>query len=159
MLLLAFHHLRAPGSLLDAIERPNAIHWHLRCFNTYTCDMQHTKVSTPTSARLSQTHSADVAQRRLVLEVLDDAKQLNLTVLRCWAFCDGPDEWNALQPEPGAGTFSERKAGSERSTEHARFPSFDPFAGKFNENIFAGLDWLIMEAGLRGIRCVLLVVG
>lgn len=32
----------------------------------------------------SQTHAANESQRPLVLEVLDDAQRLNLTVLRCW---------------------------------------------------------------------------
>ncbi|EFJ50520.1 hypothetical protein VOLCADRAFT_58383, partial [Volvox carteri f. nagariensis] len=73
--------------------------------------------------------AADEHQRPLVTEVLDDARRLNLTVLRCWAFCDGPDEWNALQPEPG----------------------------KFNEAVLVGLDWLIQEAGRRGIRLLLVL--
>lgn len=34
-------------------------------------------------------------------EVLDDAMRLRMSVIRCWAFCDGADEWNALQPTPG----------------------------------------------------------
>jgi hypothetical protein len=29
--------------------------------------------------------------------VLNDAAAAGLTVLRCWAFCDGEDQWNALQ--------------------------------------------------------------
>ncbi|GIL85341.1 hypothetical protein Vretifemale_13826 [Volvox reticuliferus] len=73
------------------------------------------------------THAADVNQRPLVTEVLDDASRLNLTVIRCWAFCDGTDEWNALHPEPG----------------------------KFNETVLVGLDWLVQEAGRRGIRLLL----
>ncbi|GLC65636.1 hypothetical protein PLESTF_000321400 [Pleodorina starrii] len=73
------------------------------------------------------TRSADESQRPMVTEVLDDAKRLKLTVLRCWAFCDGAEEWNALQPE----------------------------LGKFSDKVFAGLDWLIVEAGRRGIRLLL----
>lgn len=40
-------------------------------------------------ANLVQTYAADEAQRPLVLEVLDAAVQLHLTVLRAWAFNDG----------------------------------------------------------------------
>ena len=34
-----------------------------------------------------------------VLQTFQKARELGLTVLRMWAFADGPDEWNALQPE------------------------------------------------------------
>ncbi|KAG2425378.1 hypothetical protein HXX76_013792 [Chlamydomonas incerta] len=75
------------------------------------------------------THAANEDQRPLVLEVLDDAQRLNLTVLRIWAFCDGPDEWNALQREPG----------------------------QLSEHVLEGLDWLIEEAGRRGLRLLLVL--
>eukprot|EP00198_Chlamydomonas_reinhardtii_P000888 XP_001690223.1 carbohydrate hydrolase-related protein [Chlamydomonas reinhardtii] len=75
------------------------------------------------------THAANESQRPLVLEVLDDAQRLNLTVLRCWAFCDGPDEWNALQREPG----------------------------QLCEHVLEGLDWLVEEAGRRGLRLLLVL--
>lgn len=48
-----------------------------------------------------QTYAADEAQRPLVLEVLDAAVQLHLTVVRAWAFNDGAEQWQALQTEPG----------------------------------------------------------
>lgn len=53
-------------------------------------------------ADVVQTYAADEAQRPLVLEVLDAAVQLHLTVLRAWAFNDGAEQWQALQTEPGA---------------------------------------------------------
>ena len=34
-----------------------------------------------------------------VLQTFQKARELGLTVLRMWAFADGPYEWNALQPE------------------------------------------------------------
>lgn len=46
------------------------------------------------------TRAADPGLQQQVLEVLDDAKAAGLTVVRTWAFNDGP-EWNALQPAPG----------------------------------------------------------
>lgn len=52
-------------------------------------------------ANLVQTYAADEAQRPLVLEVLDAAVQLHLTVLRAWAFNDGAEQWQALQTQPG----------------------------------------------------------
>ena len=45
--------------------------------------------------------SADPATRPQVLEILDSAQQLGLTVLRTWAFSDGPAQNNALQRYPG----------------------------------------------------------
>ena len=47
------------------------------------------------------TRAADPGLQQQVLEVLDDAKSAGLTVVRTWAFNDGP-EWNALQPTPGS---------------------------------------------------------
>ena len=36
-----------------------------------------------------------------VVQTFQKAQELGLTVLRMWAFADGPTEWNALQPELG----------------------------------------------------------
>jgi hypothetical protein len=36
-----------------------------------------------------------------VTETFQKARELGLTVLRMWAFADGPTEWNALQPRLG----------------------------------------------------------
>lgn len=33
-----------------------------------------------------------------VIQTLQKAQELGFTVLRMWAFADGPEEWNALQP-------------------------------------------------------------
>ena len=51
---------------------------------------------------LVQTRAAQHEQRPLVLQVLDAAAQLEITVIRTWAFCDGEEEWQAVQPKPGA---------------------------------------------------------
>jgi mannan endo-1,4-beta-mannosidase len=61
--------------------------------------------------------------------VLDDLAAAGVTVVRTWAFADGP-QWNALQPEPGV----------------------------YDERVFRGLDWVVAEAGRRGLRLVLPLV-
>jgi mannan endo-1,4-beta-mannosidase len=71
--------------------------------------------------------AADPGSRCEVLEVLDKAQQLGLTVLRTWAFSDGAQQWRALQRAPGV----------------------------YDENTFAGLDFVIHQASLRGIRVLL----
>jgi mannan endo-1,4-beta-mannosidase len=48
-------------------------------------------------------------------------------VVRTWAFCDGESQWNALQPRPGA----------------------------YSETAFTALDWVVAEAGRRGLRLLL----
>lgn len=75
------------------------------------------------------TRAADPGLRQQVLEVLDDAKAVGLTVVRTWAFNDGP-EWNALQPSPG----------------------------QFDERVFCGLDFVLAEAGKRGLKILLVLV-
>jgi hypothetical protein len=45
--------------------------------------------------------AADPKGRCEVTEVLDEAASLGLTVLRTWAFADGPSAWRALQRSPG----------------------------------------------------------
>lgn len=59
-------------------------------------------------AGVAQTYAADEAQRPLVLEVLDAAVQLHLTVLRAWAFNDGAEQWQALQTGPGGSLQASR---------------------------------------------------
>ena len=68
--------------------------------------------------------AADPKGRCEVLEILDKAKALGLTVLRTWAFSDGPLQWNALQRQPGV----------------------------YDENTFAALDFVIHQASIRGAR-------
>lgn len=46
-----------------------------------------------------QTRSADLGLRHECTTALDDAAAAGLTVVRCWAFCDGA-QWNALQVSP-----------------------------------------------------------
>lgn len=36
-----------------------------------------------------------------VVQTLQKAQELGMTVMRMWAFADGPDEWNGLQPALG----------------------------------------------------------
>ena len=56
----------------------------------------------------------------------DNARALGLNVIRTWAFCDGKRS-GALQPA----------------------------AGKFDEHVFTGFDWVIAEAAKRDIRLIL----
>ena len=44
-----------------------------------------------------QTRAADAGLRHECTAVLDDAAAAGITVIRTWAFADGPDLWNALQ--------------------------------------------------------------
>ncbi|KAK9820156.1 hypothetical protein WJX72_006760 [[Myrmecia] bisecta] len=74
------------------------------------------------------TRAADPALRHQVTEVLDAARKAGLTVIRTWAFCDG-QEWNALQPKPG----------------------------EFDERVFQGLDFVVHEAGKRGLKLMLVL--
>ncbi|MEW5312298.1 MAG: hypothetical protein WDW38_003942 [Sanguina aurantia] len=76
------------------------------------------------------TYAADEAQRPLVLEVLDAAVQLHLTVLRAWAFNDGAEQWQALQTGPG----------------------------EYNERVWQGLDWLLAQCAARQLRLLLTLV-
>ena len=71
--------------------------------------------------------AADPLSRYDVLETLDKAALLGLTVLRTWAFSDGADSYRPLQREPGV----------------------------YDENTFAALDFVIHEASQRGIRVLL----
>ncbi|KAK9811999.1 hypothetical protein WJX73_007485 [Symbiochloris irregularis] len=71
--------------------------------------------------------SADPSLRPQVLEILDSAQQLGLTVLRVWAFNDGPTQDHALQ----------------------RYP------GQYDEGTWQGYDFAMNEASKRGIRLVL----
>jgi hypothetical protein len=50
---------------------------------------------------LLQTRSADAGCRPMVLQTLDAIQSLGFTVVRIWAFNDGPG-WMSLQPQAGA---------------------------------------------------------
>ncbi len=66
-----------------------------------------------------------------VEEVLDDAKAMNLKVLRTWGFCDGMrKEGYSFQPEPGV----------------------------YDELGFQRMDMVIKEAGDRGIKLMIALV-
>ena len=65
--------------------------------------------------------------RAHVDEVLEDAADMGLKVIRAWAFNDGAGEWNALQTAPGV----------------------------FVERVFRGLDYVIYKAGQVGLRLIL----
>jgi hypothetical protein len=45
--------------------------------------------------------AAEGSERDMVLDTLDAIDRMGLTVVRTWAFADGEQEWNALQPQPG----------------------------------------------------------
>jgi mannan endo-1,4-beta-mannosidase len=47
-----------------------------------------------------QTRAANPGTRQMVSDTLDGLLALGLTVIRTWAFNDGP-QWMALQPAPG----------------------------------------------------------
>jgi len=65
--------------------------------------------------------------RAYVDEILTDAANMNLKVVRTWAFCDGADQWNALQTAPG----------------------------EYDERVFRGLDYVVYKAGELGLRLIL----
>lgn len=60
-------------------------------------------------------------------QILDDAKAMGLTVIRTWAFSNGPLEWHGVQRYPGV----------------------------YDEATLVGLDFALHQASLRGIRIVL----
>lgn len=72
------------------------------------------------------TRAADPATQHECTAVLDDAAAAGITVLRTWAFADG-EQWGALQTRPGV----------------------------FEERTFRALDWVVAEAGRRGLRLIL----
>lgn len=55
----------------------------------------------PVNAFWLMVRAADPLGRPEVDEVLDKAASLGATVLRTWAFSDGPTSWRALQRAPG----------------------------------------------------------
>ncbi len=75
-------------------------------------------------------HAADPALRGHVDEVLGEAAAMGLRVVRTWAFNDGATQWNALQTAPGT----------------------------YQEYVFQGLDYVIWQAGRRGLRVLLPLV-
>jgi len=75
-------------------------------------------------------YATDESMRARVDEVLDAAADAGLNTLRTWAFNDGSDEWNALQPAPGV----------------------------FDEQVLRGLDYVVEQAGRRGLRLILPLV-
>ncbi|KAF6255331.1 glycoside hydrolase superfamily [Scenedesmus sp. NREL 46B-D3] len=72
------------------------------------------------------TRAADPGCRPMVLQTLDAMQALGFTVVRIWAFNDGPG-WMSLQPQ----------------------------AGQFSEQVLAGLDWLLAEAGKRRLQLMM----
>jgi len=75
-------------------------------------------------------YAADPGFRGYVDEVLEDASDMGVTVIRTWAFNDGAAQWNALQLQPGV----------------------------YDEDVFRGLDYVLFKAGQLGIRLVLPIV-
>ncbi|WIA41585.1 hypothetical protein OEZ86_008948 [Tetradesmus obliquus] len=72
------------------------------------------------------TRAADPGCRPMVLQTLDAIQALGFTVVRIWAFNDGPG-WMSLQPQ----------------------------AGQYSDQVLAGLDWLLVEAGQRGLQLMM----
>ena len=75
-------------------------------------------------------YAADPGLRGYVDEILEEAAEMGLTVVRTWAFNDGAGQWNALQTSPGA----------------------------YQEFVFQGLDYVLYKADLLGIRVILPLV-
>jgi len=117
------------------------------------------------------TRAPDPGLQQQVLEVLDDAKAAGLTVVRTWAFNDGP-EWNALQPAPGqwsttllvVAAMENRNATLWLDVSITIFGSANAFvatlcvlslAGQFDERVFVGLDFVLAEAARRGLKVLL----
>jgi len=68
---------------------------------------------------------------KMIDSVLDDAKALNLTVMRTWAFCEG--------------------------SSHDGY-CFQPSLGSYDENTFKHFDYVVYAAGQRGIKLILTLV-
>lgn len=75
------------------------------------------------------TRAADPGTAADAAAVLDDLAAAGVTVVRTWAFADGP-QWGSLQPDPGV----------------------------YVEAVFRGLDWVVSEAGRRGLHLMLALV-
>eukprot|EP01026_Neomeris_dumetosa_P061164 TRINITY_DN57733_c0_g1_i1.p1 TRINITY_DN57733_c0_g1~~TRINITY_DN57733_c0_g1_i1.p1 ORF type:complete len:391 (+),score=36.25 TRINITY_DN57733_c0_g1_i1:134-1306(+) len=71
--------------------------------------------------------AADPSTRKEIIEVLDDAKEMGMTVVRTWAFSDGPLQWQGLQRSPG----------------------------QYDEATWIGMDFVLNEAANRGIKVVM----
>ena len=72
-------------------------------------------------------YAADIGLRPFVDEVLEEAKEMGLTVIRTWAFNDGAGQWNALQTSPGV----------------------------YQEYVFQGLDYVLAKADSLSLRLIL----
>lgn len=75
-------------------------------------------------------YAADPALRYAVDEILFEADDLGLSVLRTWAFNDGAGQWNALQTSPGV----------------------------YQEFVFEGLDYVLAQAAAYDIKVILSLV-
>ncbi|GAB4817240.1 hypothetical protein N2152v2_004286 [Parachlorella kessleri] len=73
------------------------------------------------------TRAADPGLVHEVTGVLNSIAASGLTVVRTWAFNDGASQWNALQTQPG----------------------------EFAESVFRALDFVVAEAGKRGLKLLL----
>jgi mannan endo-1,4-beta-mannosidase len=67
--------------------------------------------------------AADPGLRSHVDQLLDTAADAGLNTLRTWAFNDGEDQWNALQPRPGV----------------------------HDERVLEALDYVVWQAGERDL--------
>ena len=72
-------------------------------------------------------YAAEAGLRSYVCEVLSEASEMGLKVVRTWAFNDGDDQWNALQTSPRV----------------------------YNERVFRGLDYVVHAADSLGLRLIL----
>eukprot|EP00958_Prasinococcus_capsulatus_P011469 scaffold1139_cov202-Prasinococcus_capsulatus_cf.AAC.8 len=73
---------------------------------------------------------AAAGEKDKVDDVLEDMIHKGEFVMRTWAFADGTQNWQALQPYPG----------------------------KFNEHVFRGLDYVLYKASSVGVKLILTFV-
>ncbi|QEY17029.1 MULTISPECIES: cellulase family glycosylhydrolase [unclassified Cellvibrio] len=91
---------------------------------------------------------------KMVLDVLGDMKNLGMTSLRAWGFCDGEyygstDYTGYWDPIFGTGTQSDSHCFQPNN------PDKVTAAARFNEVGFKQLDFMLKEAGDRGIKSIL----
>jgi endo-1,4-beta-mannosidase len=114
-------------------------------------------------------------------ETLDAIARMGFSVIRLWAFNDGAG-WSALQTAPGArlafggarfllapfAAFAIALLPTRTQTQHNTTNTHTPprvrvhnnnnthaRAGVYDESVFRGLDWVVAEAGRRGLRLMM----
>jgi hypothetical protein len=100
------------------------------------------------------------------IEVLDEAQQLGLTVMRTWAFndgattADGGSNWNPIQPQPGkqwchetSSNICEAPVSSALQHPLERFMVFVPFGHNWRPLRHAKVgDYIFFNSGPASLR-------